>query len=109
MLAYGDLKSIVDSIRYKPGWTLEVYETPFQGVWFAASAQVDDSYNEGEITDLRIKSPIPPMQHSDEFLCWLRWRLETIEIHECHEWLRWVGTNSRPIFDPHSDEADEPL
>lgn len=108
MLAYGDLKSIVDSLRYKPGWELEVYETEFQGIWFAVSAEVDDSYNPGTPTDLRIKSPIPYMKDMDEFLRWIRWRLEVIEVHECHEWLRWIGINSGPIFDPHGERADEP-
>lgn len=98
---------MVGLLVYKPGWTITVYETEFQGIWLAVAAEVEDSYHPGDSVPLRIKSPIPPMRSNADFLNWLRWRLERIEVHECHEWLR-LKDDGKPLFDPHAEGADEP-
>lgn len=102
-----DLEDILDTIIYRPGWDLEVYETETQGLWFAVTAEVADSYNPtGPDVELRIKSPLPPFETDKEFLRWVRWRLESIEVHECHEWLRWAD-GGEAIWNPHAQGADE--
>lgn len=107
MLSPTDIRALVDGIEYRPGWTFEVYETEAQGWWIAINAEVQDAYEPTRDVPLRIKSPLPPFRHDLDFLAWLRWRVERIEVHECHEWLRWKD-NHKPIWDPHQDGADEP-
>lgn len=106
-LSVREMESILDSVQYREGWELEVYATEFQGDWLAVKAVVDDTYHPGQQIELRIKSPLPPMSSEGAFLTWLRWRLEVIEVHECHENLRWKSSG-KPIYDPHGDGADEP-
>lgn len=105
-LSLAELATFLRAIQYRPNWAFEVYETATQGLWLAITAGVEDSFNPGSWTTLRIKSPLPPFDTYEEFLRWLRWRLERIEVHECHEWLRWE--DGKAVFDPHADGADEP-
>lgn len=101
-----ELREDLSLIRYWPGWTIEVYETEFQGLWVVIEAQVPDAYHEGETVTLRIKSALPPQRSREQFYHWLRWRLERIAMHEVHEGLQWK--DGGPIFDPHKEGADEP-
>lgn len=103
-----DIAAVVGKLTYRPGWSFEVYETEAQGMWLAINAVVEDAYTPGAQVPLRIKSQLPPFQDEAQLLRWLRWRLEVIETHECHEWLRDKGTG-RPLWDPHADGADEPM
>lgn len=108
MLSTEDMQNILLRLMYKPGWEAQIYETEAQGTWIAFSAQVPNSYDNGETNvDLQIESPLPPFQTNEEFLRWLRWRLERIEVHEVHEWLRWKDTK-KPVWDPHEEGATKP-
>lgn len=107
-LNLSQLQDINRTVRTRDGWEMDVYETAHQGIWWRLTAEVDDSYNPGQKTTLRVKSPLPPMHSMSEFLEWVLWRLERIYIHECHEELRWVDSG-KPIFDPHGEDADEPV
>jgi hypothetical protein len=104
-LTRSDVEDILTSVTYKPGWTFELYDTEAQGTWLCVHADVENSYHPGETVPLHIRSPLPPCADEDAFLAWLRWRLERIEIHECHEWLKRDG---KPMWDPHADGADQP-
>lgn len=102
-----DLRRIqhqLDYIEYKPGWKLEVYETEAQGLWIAISAELENSYEPGTTVPICVRSPLPPFKDGYELLVWVRQRLERIEVHECHEWLRDVRTH-KPFFDPHDEKA----
>lgn len=108
MLSTQEMQKMMESIVYRPGWKIEVYETPFQGPCLAVSARVDNSYDPlGPMVDLRIKTLLPPFDGMEDFLRFLRWRLAQIAVHESDEWLRW-DASGRPVFDPHEESATEP-
>lgn len=107
MLGLIEVEDLINEISYKPGWEILAYETPAQGIWIKIRAEVIDSYNPHRSVVLDIKSPLPPMDNAEDFYVWLRWRLERIEVHECHEWLKWKR-NGSPLFNPHAEGADEP-
>jgi hypothetical protein len=109
MLTLHELQSVLDLVEYKPGWKMDIYETATQGIFWRLQVSMEDSYNPGEFVDLSIESalPMPLMQSEYHFKEWLRWRLEGIEVHECHEWLRWKSTG-KPLFDPHQEGATKP-
>lgn len=106
-LSLPQLQSALGVLAYRPDWDLSVYETRAQGVFFAVVAELENSYEPGTQTVVRIKSPVPPMASVEAFYEWLRFRLEVIERHECHEWLRFRHTG-KPLFDPHAEGSDEP-
>lgn len=107
-LSLSEIQTILDEVQYKPGWEIDAYETLAQGPFLRIRASLEDSYNPGGYVDLSIESQIPSvlLSNKEDFLTWLRWRLEIIEVHECHEWLRW--SDGRPVFDPHGEGATKP-
>jgi hypothetical protein len=98
MLTTAAVRAIVAELSYRPGWELRV-EPEWEG-WphptLGIRATVPDSTGEGDIT-LDIRSPVPPCSNVDQFLAWVRWRLQKVEAHECDEWLRY---QSRRLNDP---------
>jgi hypothetical protein len=104
-LSTQNMQDLLAEVEYMPGWKIEVYDTEWQGPCLAIQARVEDSYNPGEMTDLRVKSFLPPFEVPIEFYRYLRWRLARIAVHESDEWLRARG---KPLFDPHHVDADEP-
>jgi hypothetical protein len=69
---------------------------------FRVVAKVDNAYNPGETTELRINPRMPPIPSIDYLMAWVQWRLIQIEIHEAREWLRVDGGI---VFDPHDPTA----
>lgn len=105
LLTKEQLENEVAHLSYKPGWELEIYETPAQGVWLAVHTRQEDAYG-GDKVDLCIESQLPPFRTLEQFREYLRWRLEVIEIHECHEWLKRDG---KAMYDPHDESAWKPI
>lgn len=105
MLTIDQIKEHLRLITYRPGWTIEAYQGSWEGIHIRIVApKVEDSYNPGEFVDLGITSHLPPMQNFHQLETWLAWRLNRIETHEMREWLKFGGV---PIFNPHSDGAEE--
>jgi hypothetical protein len=107
MLTTGQIATALGELVYRPGWTMRVYESQFQGLYISFTMIEEDSYNPGERITLNIKSPVPPMVDKQAFREWLRWRLEGIACHEVHEWLRFRDSG-KAVFDPHAEGVDEP-
>lgn len=99
------IQCVLAATSYKPKWKISAYETEAQGIWIKFCVEMEDSYHPGKGVQLYIKSPIPPCKDAVALLVWLRWRIERVEVHECHEWLKYGGC---VIWDPHADGADEP-
>jgi hypothetical protein len=102
MLSGTDIAAVLARVSYKPGWTLEVYDTPAPGAWLLIAADQEDAHHPGQVLPLRMRCELPPFPTESTFLTWLRWRLEAVERHECHEWLRVDG---HAPWDPHAEAA----
>lgn len=99
MLTLTELANVLDTVTYRPGWTLQVRELDsVQGPFLTIQATVPNAYQPDKTVDLRIHSPIPPMPDPAAFLAWLAWRLSRVELHECLEWFQVAGKSWR---DPH--------
>lgn len=94
----------VSRFTYRPGWKLTTYMHPWEGIHLYIVADVVDSNDDSQLTQLRISSPIPPMPTVEYLGYWLAWRLARIEIHEALEFLRYDGER---VVDPH--KIIEPL
>src|SRR3954452_22066951 len=84
-------------LSWKPGWTIEVRETRWEGAEIFIVGPEPDTYSEGEI-DLGVPTYLPPFETLGQFDLWLQKRLDRIAIHESHEWFK---RNGKGIFDPH--------
>ncbi len=99
MLTYAEVGEVVAQVTYRPGWRLETYEDPHEGLAIAIVAEVEDAYHPGQTVELDIHSYIPPMRDRQAVLDWLLWRLERIASHEVREFARFDG---QLIAGPHA-------
>lgn len=92
-------------VRYRPGWTFELYQGDFEGPHLRIRADVENSYRPGQTVALDIHSPVPLAVIADPagLLRYLAWRLQIVESHEMREWLRLDGA---VVFDPHAPDAN---
>jgi hypothetical protein len=98
VLSTEQIRTVLSRCSYKPGWSWEVHEDPWEGVYVRFLVDVPDSYGMGEHTTLGIDSWLAPQVSERSLHLWLAWRLGRIESHEMREWLKVDG---RPVFDPH--------
>jgi hypothetical protein len=90
-LTHDELVDHIARFTYRPGWQLSIFADPWEGPVFRVVAKVDNAYNPGETTELRINSQMPPISSADYLMAWVQWRLIQIESHEAREWLRIDG------------------
>jgi hypothetical protein len=84
-LTHDELVDHVARFTYRPGWQLSIFANPWEGPVFRVVAKVEDAYNPGETTELRINSRMPPIPSVDYLAAWVQWRLIQIESHEARE------------------------
>lgn len=87
-------------LSWKPGWTIEVRETRWEGPEIFICGAEPDTDGMGEMIDLGVNSYLPPFDTLGQFEAWLQRRLDRIAIHESHEWFK---RNGKTVFDPHGD------
>lgn len=102
MLTSRDIEGVLAQVEYRPGWAFTVKGGHPEGTQLNIRAEVEDAYNRGMMVTLSIDTFIPPCPRPRDFLRWLAWRLERIEIHESQEWFRWRG---QIVRDPHTTWA----
>jgi hypothetical protein len=98
MLSAAEVRDVVETLTYRPGWAMSLYLDPHEGLHVAIEAEVDDAYHPGQMIHLDIHSALPPFADEDAVEQWMLWRLERIGSHEVREWLRRDG---RIVSDPH--------
>lgn len=103
MLNLVDMQLALSHVKYKDGWTLEVYQGRWEGPHMIISVEVPDSTT-GETTCLNIHSMVPPCENVDQFLYWVLWRIVRIEIHEAREFFKYYD---HVWDDPHASNANE--
>jgi hypothetical protein len=99
MLNAHDISTHLATLTYKPGWTWELEQDPWEGHRIRFLVDVPDAYSNDHVT-LGISSWLPPMQTTEQLDLWMAWRIQRIESHEAREFLK---RNGQPIFDPHAD------
>lgn len=104
MLSTAEIARHLDRLTYRPGWTFEVYDGRFEGQHLVIRAEVDNSYQPGQLVVLDIHSMLPPMRDVAALEDWLGWRLRRVESHEQREWFKRDGV---PVADPHAEGADQ--
>lgn len=97
-LSADQITALVARMSYRPGWALSVFIDPWEGPVFRVVADVDNAYDPGQRTELRINSRIPPCRDAAALFDWVCWRLCQIEIHEAREFFRFDGAM---LYDPH--------
>lgn len=106
-LSHEELDAELALYKYKPGWKLTLWWDDLHANSFLyIVAKVEDAFDIGNMTELRIIAWVPPMESSQEFQRWLFWRLRECEIHECMEWFQ-LRKDAKPVYDPHA-ELDPP-
>lgn len=106
MLTTTELQSLVEQVKYKPGWTFRVYDGRHEGQHLVIRTVVQDAYDLDKNVELDVHSMLPPMETEEQFFNWILWRLKRIECHECREFFQVKGK----IFDdPHQENADQDL
>jgi hypothetical protein len=107
MLTRHDIERFLEGVQYKQHWRFEVYDTAHQpGPWLCIHFPQVDAYNPSQTSEFHVRSPLPMplIRNRGDFLLWLKWRLELVEVHECHEFLR---LNGKILYDPHAEGADQ--
>jgi hypothetical protein len=97
-LSFEQIRDELAHWTYRPGWTMVAFNDPYEGPCFYLVTRVPDAYDSTKLTDLRIRSVVPPIPSVEYFGHWLLARLMQIESHECREYLHRDG---RPFVDPH--------
>lgn len=103
-LDINDYQNLMQQVKYKPEWTLSVFQDPYEGPCLYLTADVVDGYDHSSTVPLRIRSNIPHHTDAQQFYTWLQWRLIQVEIHECREYFHVGGA---PFSDPH--DVIEPI
>lgn len=99
------VKELLERFTYKPGWVFHAMKHDHEGDWISIEVTLENSYEPGTTTDIRVNSPVPPYASNHDFYEWLMWRLERFESHECREWFKVDGL----VFsDPH-EQIDHQL
>jgi hypothetical protein len=98
-----ELRRWFSEVEYRhPNVAMALFLHPYEGfgnVCLAISFVVPDAYKKGEVQKQNVNVPIPPITSKHHFYDWLKWRLETIALHELNE-LFWVEGEIQ--LDPHS-------
>lgn len=106
-----DMEAILTRVGYRPGWTfiITAIDSPddpaLQQVRQAKlclkiDGPVVDAYDHSKTTRIGIRNAIPPHIGTEEqFMKWLTFCLQRIEIHEQREFLQLDG---KPFDSPHS-------
>ena len=103
MLSLAELRAEAGRVTYKPGWSFEVYEDPWEGPTVHIVARgLPNGYRPAEPLDLGVRSAIPPIPDTDYFHEWMKWRLRRIETHELREFYRVDGAL---VDDPHAEAS----
>jgi hypothetical protein len=97
---YEELATRVRGFGYKPGWTFDVYNDPWEGPFLYVRVTMPDAYNPGQEITLGVRSNIPPMRNHEDLTNWLLWRIMQMEIHECLEFFTFYGKRVRDPHDP---------
>lgn len=87
-------------VTYRPGWSITAIPAHPDGVVVRVEVRLVDSRDSGRLIDVRVDSTPPPWHVGEaEFIRWLAWRLQEVEVHESKEWLRYRG---ELVDDPHA-------
>ena len=95
------VQSVIERIRYKPGWTLHVEpceQTP-GWLWLVAESVESDSRREGVSRNQFRTYLIAAHQTIPKVLAAVRHAIQTWELHEVDEWLCFDGGR---VHDPHA-------
>ena len=103
MLTIEQIQAELARITYRPGWTFEAYQGPWEGQHLVIRAEVVNAFNPATTVTLDIHSMLPPIPDAAYLHRWLAWRLARIEVHEAREFFRVDG---KPPFDPHAAGAE---
>lgn len=82
-----------------PGWSMYVYEHPYEGPYVCWEGHVPDGYEPDRTSVVKIRSAVPPVRDGDALKVWLLWRWLIISSHEAREMFRYDGAL---VADPHS-------
>jgi hypothetical protein len=108
-LTIPEMQAHLEKRKFRPGWTVEVYQGLWEGPHAVFRAEVPDAYDpSSEPVVLDIRSAIPPMLTTEQFDYWLQWRMNIIDSHEGREFFINIDTG-RPVFDPHAEFAERDL
>jgi hypothetical protein len=103
-LTPAELHAALQSMEYRhPDIVINMFIHPYEGyrnVCVSISFEVPDSYKQGEQQRQCVNVPVPPIVSVEHFHDWLKWRLETIALHEVNE-MYWV--HGEILLDPHSE------
>lgn len=101
-LTFEEIDTVLRKITYKPGWKLSWELMRTYSVVLMISADIEDSFNPGQMGKIGFREPLPRCQsiaNRDHLLQLVRAVLGKIELHERDEWLKIDGI---VIFDPHA-------
>jgi hypothetical protein len=102
VLTAEQIRQRLGELRYRPNWTWELHEDPWEGAFIRfVATNVEDSYG-GSPIDIGFNTWLPPMQNTEQLDLFVQWRLWRAESHESREWMQRGG---RPLFDPHNAEV----
>jgi hypothetical protein len=104
-LSTDELTLLLDDVKYKDGWQINVYEG-VHGQMLRVFYVTQDSYDHTKSWPNDLRVPLPPFRNAWQFFDFLAWRLKRQEIHESQEFFFVEG---KPYDDPHAEYADRDL
>lgn len=104
------LKGIVDSLKYRKGWSFSLDEDYDRGqgctgLTFNIFVQADDSYAE-RVTRVQHLMPVPAAAYNAK--AWRRWVFEQILLVERHEAAEFFELDGKKPFAPHHLPGNDP-
>lgn len=99
-----EIRGCLSAVNYwHPDMIIDLFMHRYEGygrVCLAITFTVPNSYKQGERQTQCVNVPVPPICNPEHFYDWLKWRLETIALHEVNE-MFWV--DGLVHLDPHSE------
>ena len=106
------LRELIESVKYKPGWTFTLGTFPKDSdepprAWaFYIVSDTEDSFNFKRRMRVRHEFIVPPATYNrDEWAAWLFDRVVDVERHEAGEFFRIFGVRE---FAPHHGNGENP-